>query len=198
MSAVPAPAPKVAKVAKKSKTVSAHPPFAKMIVEAIADLKDRNGSSRQAILKHIKTHHNVDEKVAEVQVRRVLVSAVKAGKLIRMKGLGASGSFKVSPQVLEDKAKKTHAAKKPKVAAAPKKTVAKKPAAKKTVSKAKKPASAAKPKKAATPAKPKVTAAAAPVVAKQSKAAAKPKKPAAKPKKPVVKKTPKKVAPPKK
>ena len=79
-----------------SKAPTSHPPFAKMIVEAISSLKERGGSSRQAILKYIKTHYNVDEKVAETNVRRLLVSATAAGNLIQVKGAGASGSFRVS------------------------------------------------------------------------------------------------------
>ncbi len=188
MAAVSAPAPKVSKVAKKPKAPAAHPPFAKMIVEAIVGLKERSGSSRQAILKYIKTHYKVDEKVAEVQVRKGLVSATTAGKLVRVKGVGASGSFKVSQKaekpakkavVKKAPKKKTTAAKPKKAAVAKKATGAKKPAAKKV-----KKAAPAKAKKAAAP---KVKKAAAPKPKKVASKSLKPKKPAAK-------KTPKKAA----
>ncbi|KAL7056828.1 hypothetical protein AAHC03_019140 [Spirometra sp. Aus1] len=156
---------KKAKAPKKPKAPAAHPPFSKMIVDAIKDLKEKNGSSRQAILKHIKAHNKIDEKVAEVHLRRALVSATAAGKLIRTKGAGASGSFKLSEKAKKEPVAKKHVKKatKPKTtkAAKPKKA----PAAKK-VSKPKKVVKAIKPKKAA----------------------------AVKPKKPSVKKTPKKAA----
>lgn len=151
------------KTSKAKKAPAAHPPFAKMIVEAIASLKEKGGSSRQAILKYIKSHYKVEEKIAEVNVRRVLVSATAAGKLVRVKGAGASGSFKVSqkvekkPRAVTKKPKKTPS--KPKTASATKTEKAKK-----TPSKPKKAASAAKSKK---------------VVVKKSK-------------KPAVKKTPRK------
>ncbi|BHF80183.1 hypothetical protein SprV_0702330700 [Sparganum proliferum] len=154
---------KKAKAPKKPKVPAAHPPFSKMIVDAIKDLKEKNGSSRQAILKHIKAHNKIDEKVAEVHLRRALVSATAAGKLIRTKGAGASGSFKLSEKAKKEPVAKKHVKKaaKPKTtkAAKPKKA----PAAKKA-SKPKKVVKAIKPKKAA----------------------------AVKPKKPSVKKTPKK------
>nr|CDS25607.1 Histone H1 delta [Hymenolepis microstoma] len=154
--------PKAPKALKAKKASTAHPPFAKMIIEAIASLKEKGGSSRQAILKYIKNHYKVDEKIAEVNVRRVLVSATAAGKLVRVKGAGASGSFKIS-----QKAEKPKAAVKKvkKTVSKPKGTPVKKAStAKQTPSKPKKAVSVSKPKK---------------IVAK-------------KPKKPAVKKTPKK------
>ncbi|VDL98152.1 unnamed protein product [Schistocephalus solidus] len=183
---VGAPAKKV-KTAKKPSKSQSHPPFANMVVTAIKDLKERNGSSRQAIVKHIKSHHpGIAEKVVEVQVRRALISGAKAGRLIQTKGVGASGSFKLS-----EKAKAPAGITK---VAKPKKTTK----AKTAVAKPKK--ASAKPKK--TPTKPKKAS------AKPKKAAAKPGKAApkvhksktpkkkvvaaVKPKKPTVKKTPKK------
>lgn len=166
-------APVVKKVAMKPKVAASHPPFAKMIVEAVKDLKEKKGSSRQAILKHIIALHKIDEKVASVQVRRGLVSAVKAGHLSQTKGSGASGSFKLVEKV-KPAAKKDEDGKLKKVV---KEKVAKKSAAKSAgVKKVKKaaPTGAKKPK---TPKK---------------KAAAKPKKASLKPKKPTVKSTPKK------
>ncbi|KAM3178413.1 hypothetical protein ACTXT7_002630 [Hymenolepis weldensis] len=135
------------KTSKAKKAPAAHPPFAKMIVEAIASLKEKGGSSRQAILKYIKSHYKVEEKIAEVNVRRVLVSATAAGKLVRVKGAGASGSFKVSqkvekkPRAVTKKPKKTPS--KPRTASSAK-TGEK---AKKAPSRPKKVVSAAKSKK---------------------------------------------------
>lgn len=166
-------APVVKKIAKKPKVVASHPPFAKMIAEAVKDLKEKKGSSRQAILKHIVAHHKIEEKVASVQVRRGLVSAVKAGHLSQTKGSGASGSFKLAEKVKP--APKKVDDKKPKKVV--KKSIAKKPTSKAAGVKTVKKAASTGAKKSATPKK---------------KAAAKPKKASLKPKKPTVKKTPKK------
>ncbi|VDM24232.1 unnamed protein product, partial [Hydatigera taeniaeformis] len=113
-----AAAPSASKASKVVKASASHPPFAKMIIEAIVALKEKGGSSRQAILKYIKSHYKVDERVAEVNVRRVLVSATASGKLIRVKGAGASGSFKVAYKA--EKAPVSSNEKKPKKAVPPK------------------------------------------------------------------------------
>merc|ERR1712072_559390 len=104
-----------------------------MIAAAIAALKDRAGSSRQAILKYICANYKVDAAKAAVQVRLALKRGVAKGalKMARASGKGA-GSYKV---VKAEKPKKVKKAKKPK-----KVKKAKKPAAKK----AKKPKKAAK------------------------------------------------------
>merc|ERR1712088_111563 len=118
-------APKVAKAPKVKKAAkpAAHPPYANMIVAAIKALKDKKGSSRQAILKYVVANNKV-------------VPAAAAGK----KG---AGSFKLPA--------KEPAAKKPKAKKAKKPKAAKKPAAKKAAKpKAKK---AAKPKAAKKAAK---------------------------------------------
>merc|ERR1719286_71244 len=113
-----------------------------MIAAAITSLKDRTGSSRQAILKYICANYKVDAAKAAVQVRLALKRGVAKGalKMARASGKGA-GSYKL---VKVEKPKKAKKAKKPKA----KKPKAKKP---KAAKKAKKPAAkkAKKPKKAA-------------------------------------------------
>ena len=163
--------PKAKKAAPKKP--ASHPTYSSMIVDAIKALKERTGSSRQAIVKYIIANFKVGDN-ANVQVKLALKRAVAAGLIKQVKGTGASGSFRVVPQAAPKKTKavKKPAAKKP---AAAKKAAAKKPAAKKAT----KPKATPK-KKAATPKK-KVKSA--------KKAVAK--KPAAKK---VVKKTPKKKA----
>ena len=158
-----------------------HPKYIDMITAAIAALKDRKGSSRQAIVKYIKANYKVGDN-ADVHVKMALKRGVTSGALAQPKGTGASGSFKVVKKA------------EPKKKAAPKKKpAAKKPAAKKTAKKStpkKKPAA----KKAKSTPKKKTAAKKKPASAKKpaaKKAAKKPaaKKPAAK--KPA-KKTPKK------
>ena len=184
------PKPKAVKKPTKPKKDAAHPKYSEMIAAAVAGLKERSGSSRQAILKYIQANYKVGES-ANTHLKVALKSGVKAGTLKQAKGTGASGSFKLGEKPKVAKKATMPKAAKPKVKkAAVKKTVAKKPAAKKPA--AKKPAV----KKVKTPKK------AAP---KPMKAAAKPKKAAAKPKKAATKSPkkakaakPKKVKTPKK
>lgn len=146
-----------------------HPKYIEMIQAAIAALKERSGSSRQAIVKYVKANYKVGDN-ADVHIKLALKRGVASGVLAQPKGTGASGSFKVVKKA-EPKKKKTAT---PKKRPAAKKPAAKKPAAKKSTKKA-------TPKK-----KP---------AAKKASSAKKAKKPAAKKaaaKKPAAKKTPKK------
>lgn len=170
--------PKKSKAAAKpkaKKTVPSHPKTSDMVNAAIANLKERGGSSLQAIKKYIASNYKVDVEKLAPFIRKYLKSAVTNGTLVQKKGKGASGSFGLNPNQKTEKKAKKPAAKK--AATGEKKT--KKPAAKKAVGEKKtKPSAAKKAKK--SPAKPKK----APV----AKKAAKPKKP----------KTPKKAKSPKK
>merc|ERR1739848_87451 len=126
-------APKVTKAAKPA----AHPPYANMIVAAIKALKDKKGSSRQAILKYIVANNKVaDADKAAVRVKLALRKLVAAKKVVPAAAAGkkGAGSFKLPA--------KEPAAKKPKAKKAAKPKAAKKPAAKKPAAKkaAKKPA----------------------------------------------------------
>ena len=147
---------KAKKATKKpaAKKVADHPKYIDMVKAAIGTLKERNGSSRQAILKYINANYTVSDK-APTNTKNALKKGVVAGALKQVKGTGASGSFKLMEK---PKAAKKPAAKKP--AAAAKKPVAKKAAGKKAAAKktpkkaAKKPAAKkATPKKAAAKAK---------------------------------------------
>ena len=154
--------PKKAAAAKKP---AEHPKYSEMIVAAITALKERSGSSRQAILKYIQEHYKVGDS-ANTHLKLALKRGVTGGALKQVKGAGASGSFKVGEKPKAPKKKpaaKKPAAKKPaKKAAAKKKPAAKKPAAKKATPKkkpaAKKPAAkkpaAKKPAKKAAAKKP--------------------------------------------
>merc|ERR1719328_67233 len=138
---------------KKAKAPAAHPKYSVMIAAAITSLKDRTGSSRQAILKYICANYKVDAAKAAVQVRLALKRGVAKGalKMARASGKGA-GSYKVV-KVEKPKKPKKPKAKKPKKAKKPAKKAAKKPkkAAKKPAAKkaAKKPAKKAAKKPAA-------------------------------------------------
>merc|ERR1712073_84442 len=126
------------KKAAKAKAPAAHPKYSVMIAAAITALKDRTGSSRQAILKYICANYKVDAAKAAVQVRLALKRGVAKGalKMARASGKGA-GSYKVVKAEKPKKVKKAKKpkAKKPKKAKKPAKKAAKKPAAKKDAKK---------------------------------------------------------------
>jgi hypothetical protein len=129
----PSPAKKTKTPAKKTavKKVATHPKYAEMITAAIGTLKERSGSSRQAITKYIKANFKVSDG-ADTHLKIALRRGVAAGSLKQVKGTGASGSFKLAEKAVKKVVKK-------------KKAVAKKPAAKKTPKK--KPAAKKAPKK---------------------------------------------------
>ncbi|XP_071362663.1 histone H1-like [Trachinotus anak] len=160
----PAKAPKKKSAPRPKKD---GPSLPKLIVGAVAESKERKGTSLAALKKALAAK-GVDVTKANKRVNTAVIKLVAAGTLTQTRGTGAAGSFKL-------------AKKEPQAAKPAKKVVPKKPAAK-----AKKPA--AKAKKPA--AKAKKPAAAKKVAAKKS-----PKKsPAKKPAKKVVKKSPKKAA----
>ena len=149
-----AESPKKAAKAKKpaAKKLPDHPKYIDMIKAAITALKERNGSSRQAIFKSIKAKYKVGD-TADVHFTMALKRGVTNGALNQPKGTGPSGSFKVGqkePPVKKPKAKKPKTPKK----AAPKNAAAKKPKKKSTPKKpAGKKSTAAKKKPAKKPAK---------------------------------------------
>merc|ERR1719211_484 len=114
-----------------------------MITAAIKGLKDKKGSSRQAILKYIVANNKVDAAKAGVRVKLALRTMVAAKKVVAAAAAGqkGAGSFKLPAKEPAAKKPKAKKAKKP---AAKKPKAAKKPAAKKA---AKKPAKKAAPKK---------------------------------------------------
>merc|ERR1712137_1060750 len=134
-----AAAPKAKKAAAKPKAPAAHPKYSVMIAAAITALKDRTGSSRQAILKYICANYKVDAVKAATQVRMALKRGLASGALKNAKATSkGAGSYKLAEKPKAVKAKKPKAAKKPAAKKAAKKPAAKKPAAKKPA--AKKPA----------------------------------------------------------
>merc|ERR1711944_151316 len=122
----------------KPKKPANHPKYSDIIKAAITSLKERGGSSRQAILKYISANYKVGDNAAS-HLKLALRAGVKNGSLAQSTGTGASGSFKLGAKKEAPKKKpaaKKPAAKKPAAKKSPKKA-AKKPAAKKA---AKKPA----------------------------------------------------------
>ena len=163
-----------------------HPTFAVMIAAAIAELKERKGSSRQAIEKYVAANYKVGPKYTG-PLKQALKKGVEKGTLVQTKGVGASGSFKIAkPEPEKKPAVKKPAAKKAATKKVTKKTPTKKAPAKKAATK--KPAA----KKAATKKAPAKKAASPKKKAPAKKAAGKVTKKAAPKKKPTAKKTTKK------
>ena len=189
------PAPQSPKKAVKKRAPAkpaAHPPFKNMIIAAIGNLKERNGSSRQKITKYILSNYKGlgDEAAAKRHIKMALKTGVSSGALLHTKGVGASGSFKVSKVAKAAPKKKAATKKKPAAKKAAKKPTAKKPKAKEAKkpaakkakdTKAKKPKSAKKPKAGKKPAAKKPKAAKKPVSKRKPKKS--PKKGAKKPSK---------------
>jgi len=131
---------KVTAAAAKKATPPEHPPYKDMIKEAILQLKERNGSSRQAIKKYVAANNKgIKESNFDTQFNAALKRGVSAGEFVQPKG--PSGPVKLQKK---EAAKPAKTGEKVTKKVVPKKSVTKKA----PVTKA-----AAKPKPAATKAK---------------------------------------------
>lgn len=191
-------APKAAKKSpKKLDKKVTHPRTIDMVVAAVKNLKERNGSSLQAIKKYIAANYKIDTEKMAPYIRKAVKTALTSGSLVQSKGKGASGSFKLpATDKPVKKTPATVAAKAKKTTTKAKKVVAAKPAAKKLKASPKKTkavAAAGSPKKVAAE-KPKAVKAKTPAKVKAAlKSPAKAKKiakgtPTKKPKTPKPKK----------
>merc|ERR1711942_382669 len=72
--------------------------YTSMITEAIQDLKQKKGSSRQAIIKHITGTSNVVPNA--LVITKTIKEMIEDGKLVpaAQAGHSGAGSFKISPQ----------------------------------------------------------------------------------------------------
>lgn len=194
------PAKKSAKSkAKAQRPKSTHPPTSEMVTAAIKELKDRKGSSVQAIKKYIASTYKVDGEKFAPFIKRYLRAAVTSGAVVQTKGKGASGSFKLSTNKPAPKGKVKRVAPKPtaETKKLPEKKVTKKAPVTKKAAETKKTTAEKKPaptkKTAKTAAAKKVEAAAKQKAAAQTKNLSKTKKatkaPAAKTKTPKPKTT---------
>uniref|UniRef100_A0AAQ5ZDU4 H15 domain-containing protein n=1 Tax=Amphiprion ocellaris TaxID=80972 RepID=A0AAQ5ZDU4_AMPOC len=190
----PAAAPSTGTPKKKgSRPTRDGPSLPKLIVDAVAESKERKGISLAAI-KKVLASNGLDVVKANKRINTAVTKLVTKGVLTQTKGTGASGSFKLAkkepkvskPAKKETKKKAPVKAKKPpaaKKAVAAKKSSKKIAAAKKTVSKTSpKKAAAKKAVKKTLKKNPKKSAAKKPKPAAKKPAANKSaaKKPAAK------------------
>jgi hypothetical protein len=101
-------APKKTKSAtKKPRTKPVHPRTSEMVGNAIKSLKERGGSSLQAIKKYIAANYKVDSEKLSPFIKKYLKNAVASGELVQTKGKGASGSFKLAAAKTEKAAAPT-------------------------------------------------------------------------------------------
>jgi linker histone H1 and H5 family. len=87
---------KVKTSGKKPRAKPVHPRTSEMVGNAIKSLKERGGSSLQAIKKYIAVNYKVDSEKLSPFIKKYLKSAVASGELVQTKGKGASGSFKLA------------------------------------------------------------------------------------------------------
>ena len=90
------------KKAPKKKAPPAHPPAAVMVTAAIETLKEKNGSSLQAIKKYIAANYSVDIDRQLPFIKRAIKNGVTQGKLLQATGKGASGSFKLNVKAAKE------------------------------------------------------------------------------------------------
>uniref|UniRef100_A0A1D1YHI1 Histone H1 n=1 Tax=Anthurium amnicola TaxID=1678845 RepID=A0A1D1YHI1_9ARAE len=134
---------RVTKTTKKSATPPAHPKYEDMIRDAIVVLKERKGSSRQAIKKYILTTFKLpDNPKTTSQLKLAIHKGVEKGVFAFPNGPnGTIKLVKKEPAKKEkkdekkDKPKKEKKESKPKVEKKPKKAVVKKAPAKKATTK---------------------------------------------------------------
>jgi histone H1/5 len=176
--------PKKATGATKKAAPAAHASYRDMIKDAIVNLKERNGSSRQAIKKYVASNNKItvaSQTAFDAQFNKAIKSGVEKGEFTQPKGPSgplklakkeakpapkpaAKAASKAAPKTAAKKtATKAAATKKaaPKTTKAAPKTTAKKPAAKK--------AAAAKPKANSGKARKTKAPTAAPAIVEQPK-----------------------------
>ncbi|XP_033223338.1 histone H1.2-like [Belonocnema kinseyi] len=120
---------------KKPATKSSHPRTSEMVTAAISALRERGGSSIQAIKKYIVGTYMLDAEKQAPFIKKYLKTAVEQGQVIQTKGKGVSGSFKLAKSSAakpKAAAKTKSAAQKPMSLKKPLKTVRKVDMAKKT------------------------------------------------------------------
>ncbi|KAI1959588.1 hypothetical protein LOZ58_004397 [Ophidiomyces ophidiicola] len=133
--------------AASTKTTATHASYKDMIRDAIINLKERTGSSRQALKKYVRNNNSLNvasQSAFDVQFNRAVKAGVEKGEFLQPKG--PSGPLKLAKKEATKPAAKA-VAKKPAAAAATSTTTtaaATKPATKKTSTATKKKTTKAK------------------------------------------------------
>lgn len=105
--------PRKTKATGSTRTASEHPPLWVMLKAAIVNLKERKGSSRQAIMKYIESNYKVHVSDGKFKsaMKRCISKAIAENKLLKTKA-----SFKISHEEKATKKPKAAGAKKVKKA----------------------------------------------------------------------------------
>ncbi|KAF4222616.1 hypothetical protein CNMCM8980_007124 [Aspergillus fumigatiaffinis] len=179
--------PKKASTGATKKATSSHASYRDMIKDAILNLKERNGSSRQSIKKYVLANNKIafaSQAAFDSQFNKAIKAGVEKGEFTQPKVLGVlrhlaacacpSGPVKLAKKEpaakpAAKKATTTTKAAAPKKAAAKKTEKAEKPAAKATTKKAGTTTKKAAGRPKANTAKPRKASTAAPAVVDQPK-----------------------------
>ncbi|XP_048002279.1 histone H1.1, embryonic-like [Leguminivora glycinivorella] len=94
----PSPTESLLKAHEKKVTTKA------MIHEALTELKSRKGVSIQAIKKYMEDKYYVQTDKVKYLIKKTLKIGVEDGSIVQLKGIGASGSFKLA--AVKEKPKK--------------------------------------------------------------------------------------------
>lgn len=88
-----------------------HPTYSQMILDAIGSLKERGGSSRQAILSYIMANFRVgtEKRLVNHHLKMALRASVERRALKQKTGSGAVGSFSLGDTAKKDFRKTTRA-----------------------------------------------------------------------------------------
>ena len=82
--------------ANKPKKTFNHPTYAEMVASSIAMLKDRRGSSRQAITKYVCANYDVDAVRASFYIQKALKKGIEEGTFKKAKESGkGAGRYKL-------------------------------------------------------------------------------------------------------
>merc|ERR1719315_522584 len=111
------------KVATSTKAKTGNPTYVKMVSTAISELKERRGSSRQAILKYMLAKYKVDVAVAQPRLNKTLKKMIELGDVVAGAKAGTSGAgcYKLSPEAKMALKKENNASRKKEVSAGKKK-----------------------------------------------------------------------------
>uniref|UniRef100_A0A0K0D8F4 H15 domain-containing protein n=1 Tax=Angiostrongylus cantonensis TaxID=6313 RepID=A0A0K0D8F4_ANGCA len=93
---------------KEAKKASSHPTYSVMIRKVVSELEEKSGSSKAAILKFMQSHFKLGANITRINfhLRVALNKAVVKGELKQVKGIGASGRFKLGKKKSISAAKK--------------------------------------------------------------------------------------------
>lgn len=85
------------KLGRKKFSYQETPPVHDMVIEALETVHDRKGVTLQAIKRFMEDNYKVDIQRLSSHIRKAVVNGVDEGTIIRTRGNGALGRFKLKP-----------------------------------------------------------------------------------------------------